>query len=275
MNIKNLINNQYFEKQTLEKEEILFAEWDFDENLYIIISGKLKIEKYVWKDKKEQKLLATLGANEIFWEGSLSNKKAKEVSIVAKEETKVLKIKSDSFENFIKDFPALWIEILSSIIDLSNKRLLESNYLLTTTYNISKIISEKTQFNNKNLFEIIDKILEILWANYILVFEKNPVLKNYLNFEYDTRNKWKLINNIFDFRENFSIDFLKENNIHIEKNNFISELINSGENIWYLVFGEKDKSFSETQKKMMNSISVLIAWFIKQKQYIEEENNRN
>lgn len=271
MNIKFLENNKYFKKQTLKKWELLFDEWDFDDNLYIILSWELKIEKYISDDRKETKLIAILKNNEIFWEASLSNKQAKEVKIVAKKETKLLKIKSEDFEEFMSKFPKLWIEILTSIIDLSNKRLREANLLLTTSYNISKIIWEKQDFDNKNLFKIIDNILEILDLEYILVFEKNQVLENYIKFEYDTRNKWKMQNEIFELNWEMNLEFLEKNNIKINKNIFIQKLINQNKNIWYLVFAW---DLSETLKKNINSISIMIASFIKQKQYFENEKNK-
>jgi hypothetical protein len=51
---------------------------------------------------------------------------------------------------------------LTNIIDLSNKRLLEANFLLTSNYKISQIISEEKEFSNKNLFFVIDEFLKII-----------------------------------------------------------------------------------------------------------------
>ncbi len=274
MNLKELENNKYFKTQILEKWELLFDEWDADNNLYIILDWNLKIEKYISKEKKKIKVLANLKKLDIFWEGSLSSNKKKEVRISAEEKTELLKIDAKEFEEFIKDSPKLGIEILTSIIDLSNKRLLEANFLLTTSYNISTLIAEKKEFNNKNLFDIIDNILDILEIDYILILEKNPIVKNYFKIVYDTRTKWKMLDFILKIEDNLDLEEIKNNWVELNKNNFVQKLINKNENIWYLVFWQKNLKFDETQQKTINSISMMIAWFMKQKQYIEEEGNK-
>ncbi|MDR1987930.1 MAG: hypothetical protein LBQ24_04165 [Candidatus Peribacteria bacterium] len=48
------------------------------------------------------------------------------------------------------------------MIESSNKRLLESNFLVTSSYTIIKDISEISEFNNKNLFLIIDNLVNII-----------------------------------------------------------------------------------------------------------------
>jgi hypothetical protein len=81
------------------------------------------------------------------------------------------------------------LNLLKYIIYLSNKRLLESNILITATYKISKEIIELNEINNKKIFELIDKLKEIINVSYILYFEKNPVMENFIKLKYDTRKK--------------------------------------------------------------------------------------
>jgi hypothetical protein len=60
--------------------------------------------------------------------------------------------------------------------------------LITSGYEITKNISQLNKFTNKNLFEIFDSLSKTIDSKYILYFEKNPVLQDYLVFRYDTRN---------------------------------------------------------------------------------------
>jgi hypothetical protein len=79
------------------------------------------------------------------------------------------------------------MELLSQVIESSNKRLLEANFLITSNYTIVKYISGISEFNNKNLFAIIDNLLNIISADYVLYIEKSPVFENVFISRYDTR----------------------------------------------------------------------------------------
>jgi hypothetical protein len=118
----------------------------------------------------------------------LSNNSPKEVLISALLDTEIIFISSLDFQKFIAENTKLGIDFLTQIIDLSNKRLLEANFLLTSQYKISKMISEEIEFSNKNLFEIIEEFEKIIKAKYIIYAEVNEVLQNFINIAYDTRN---------------------------------------------------------------------------------------
>ena len=273
-NINEIEKNKFFKEKILKPGEILFDEWDLDENIYIVKSWNLSIEKYFSVDKKEKKLLAILRENSIFWEGSLNNNNPKEVLISAISETKLFYIKGSEFKNFLIEFPDIWISFLTNIIDLSNKRLLEANFLLTSNYKISQIISEEKEFSNKNLFFVIDEFLKIIQWEYVIYAEVNEVVTNYANIIYDTRKPGKMSDEIFEI-ENLEIDLEKLKNLTLTKNNLIVKLKNANSIIWFFIIWEKEnKPFSESEKKSINSIWVLLAWFIKQKQYFQNEKNR-
>lgn len=275
MDINLLENTWYFKLLTLEKWETLFNEWDIDTNLYIVKKWKLSIEKFITVDRCETKQLAILKQDSIFWEWSLSNSDPKQVRIVALENTEVIKIDTDKdFEDFMKKYTKEWIMLLSWIIDTTNHRLLESNFLVTSIYQISKSIANIEEYNNKNLFKIIDEFNQIIWAKYIIYIEKNPVINDYVNIKYDSRNSWRMQSTIIELNK----DWLDLEKIELEwiplwKNNLIKELKSSNNNIWYLIIWEWEKEFDKWQQKSISSISVLISWFIKQKQHFEEIKN--
>lgn len=272
--IQELEKNKFFKKKILENEEILFDEWDFDQNIYFIKSGKLKVEKYFSSDKKEKKVLALLWEKSIFWEWALSNSNPKEVLISSIEKTELLFIESKNFTDFLKEFPELSIKFLTSIIDLSNKRLLESNFLLTSNYKISELISKTKEFSNKNLFKIILEFQKIIKADYIIFAEVNQVLENFINILYDTREAQKMKNDILEIFD-FKIDLKNFEKYNLSEKNLIVELKNGNKIIWFfIIWDEKEKIFSDTIKKSIDSIWVLLASYIKQKQDFQNEKDK-
>lgn len=275
LNLSFLENSWFFEVVKLNKGELLFDEWDIDDNLYVIKSWGLNIEKYIDSEKKETKLLATLWNSEIFWEWALSNNWPKQVKVLANKNTILLKIEAkNKFEDFLLKHTKSGVDLLSSIIYISNKRLLEANYLITASYKINKYISEINEFNNKNLFKIIDQFKDTINAEYILYIEKHPIIDNYVVLKYDSRENWKLKDIIIDLWDNIlDIDDIKKSWVKLSDNYFIQNLVNKNEKIWYLVIADNWISLDEWQKKAISIISVSIAWFVKQKQYFEENKN--
>jgi len=275
INIEFLENTWFFETITFKEWELLFNEWDIDNNLYIIKSWDLSIEKFASTDRLETKKLAIVSDGWIIWEWSLSNSDPKEVRISAKTEAVVLKIDAKEwFEKFLVKHTREWVNLLSTIINIWNKRLLESNFLVTSSYKISKEIAETTEFNNKNLFRIVDIFSKAIGWKYVIYIEKNPIIKEYVNVKYDSRNEWRMQSTVIELTQNWlELEKLELEWIELWKYNLVEELKNGNENIGYLVIWENDKSFNEWQKKSITSISTLIAWFIKQKQYFEDNKN--
>lgn len=274
--IKFFENTWLFENITLKPWEVLFDEWSIDNNLYIIKSWSLSIEKYLTTDKIKTKKLAILKKEDFLWEWSLKYSIPKEVKVIANEKTELLKIDGKKWlSKFIENFPKQWLNLLTHIISISNRRLLESNYLLTTSYEISKMISKIEVFDNKNIFLLLDRLNKIIRTKYIIFIEKNPVIKNYVKVKYDTREAWKLQNNLIDlWDKKLDIHNIENDWIELEKYNYIQNLKNWNEIIWYLVFWEQERDFNNTEKKVINSISTLIAWVVKQKENWEEEKNK-
>jgi len=213
LNIQKLENSWYFETLELNAWELLFDEWEIDNNLYIIKFWELLIEKYTNNERNKTKKLATLKNNAIFWEWSINNSDPKQVKIVAKSDTILLKIDAtNKLEEYIWEFTKDWIELLSQIIEITNKRLLEANYLVTSNYSISKEISELNEFNNKNLFKIIKDFEKTIDANYIIFLEKNPILENYLSLKFDSRIENKMQNLTIELDNNtLNADKLSKN----------------------------------------------------------------
>lgn len=273
LNIKNLENSWFFKSLILEKWEILFDEWEINENIYIVKLWELTVEKYISKERKETKVLDYIKSNEIIWEAALNNNKPKQVKIIAIKKTYLLSINATNWiEKFSQKYPEESIILFKYMINLWNVRLLESNNLITISYRISKEIIKLKQINNKTLFNFIDNLKEIINVNHILYFEKNPVIEKYLTLKYDTREKGKMLDQIVENTEN------KLNLLNLRINNFyeyVQKLAIWDNILWYIIFIKNWSRFNENEKRILISTSISISWLIKQKLMLEDEKNKN
>ncbi len=266
---------KYFKEKNLLKWEIIFDEWDLDNNLYIITSWSISIQKYTTIDKVDTKELAILKAWDFFWEASLNNLERKEVKVISLEPTTLLCINWELWvQSFIQKSPKEWLLLLNHIIDITNKRLLKANRQITANFEIVKSIQEIEKINEKNIFILINKIKSIIWCDYILFFERNTVLRNYINFRYDTRKENIIQEQFFDLT-NISFELKDITWIELDKYNHIEKLNIWELELWFLVFWNKKMKFNENDQKLISSISSSLTWVLKQREILKEENNKN
>lgn len=264
-----------FESRTINKWDFLFNEWDIDNNLYIIKSWLLSVEKYTTNEKVETKQLAILKTWDFLWEASLDkSSQKKEALIKALEKTEILSIDAKKdLKKFIEKNPSIWFELLKHIITETNKRLLESNKLITSNHEIEKAISSLKEINSKGIFNLIDKIKSIVDVDYILYFEKHQIMENFLTLKYDSRQPNKMQDKIFersgyflDLEELFiNCDIKKEDKIIINKLSIWNEVF------WYLILWREKRGFTGSDKKIFTSLANSLAWVIK-KLFTDKEN---
>jgi len=271
LDLNFLYKNKFFKKITLKPGELLFLEWEKNQNLYIIKYWELYVEKFINKKTKETKILAILKQNEIFWEAALNNNLPKQVSIRAKTKSELIYISASELEKFRKEFPDVYSNILKYIIYLSNKRLNEANKLIASSYKISLEITKIENFNNQTIFNLIEKIKETIQVDKIIFLERNPVLENYLILKYTTEQKWKMQDQIINVVDN-KLDLLS---LKIKgKYNHIQNINIWNKDYWILVFIKDNEPFSDNEIKIITSISISFAWVLKQKKLIEEQKNK-
>lgn len=273
LQISFLKNSWYFKEFHLQANEVLFDEWEIDNNLYIVVAWEINVEKYTTHKKNETKVLATLWKNEVFWEAALNSDKPKQVKMVARRNTMLLSINATTWlEEFSLKYPQEWLSLLKYIIHISNTRLLKSNELITANYKVTQEILKIEEINNKSIFWLIDKLEDIINIDYTLFLEKNTVLENYLVIKYDSREKWKMQDKIIEVTDN-KLDLL-ELTLNDTYHNIQSLAIWDDE-LWYLLYFRKNINFSDNDKKILTSISTWISWLIKEKKLLEEESNKN
>jgi len=274
LNIDFLQNSWYFKKISLNSWDILFNEWDIDNNLYFILSWEVSIEKYTSIERKNTKKLAILKDMDFFWEGSLNNNKPKEVKIIANTKVELLFIEAKTWlQKFIKNNPIEWLNLLSYLINITNERLLESNSLITATYNINNEINSLKKIDTKWIFTIINTIKTTLNCKNILYLEKFEAIEKMLVLRYDTSKWMKILNELIEMQNNtLDLSNIKD---FINNYNLIENISIWDKNLWYLVFCKENNNFTKNEKKIITSIIPSLAWIIRQREIIKEEIDKN
>ncbi len=270
LDIQKLQNSWYFDSVELSAGDLLFDQWDRDNNIYIIISWTLEIRKYTNIMNKESKLLALLEPEDIFGEAALSNDFPKNVSIQASSDSKLLKIDAgENFEKLLASHPNTCFELLKEIIDSSNKRVSKWNMIITATAEISKQIRELENIDYKSIFNILNNARLTIPCNRILYIEKHPSVDGYYVVRYDTKSKNKLLSEVIESQK-LSLEDFEKTERKLEKFNALEKLEIGWEIIWYLIYCRKAADFNTDDLKIISSISPLLAGIIKQKKIIDE-----
>lgn len=273
LNIDFFKNSPFFKERILKSWEYLFIEWDIDENIYIIISWELVIEKFTNSSRDESKVLAVLKNNEIFWEAALNNNLPKQVSIKAKIETKIIYINATSdLDAFSIKHTSEAFNLLKYIIDFSNTRLNKSNSLITASYKISNEIATMNDFSFKTIFNLIEEIKNIIWVSDIIFLEENIVLEQYLTIKYKTSEPWKMQDSIIKINNN-NIDLHELTDLG--KYSYVQSIKVWNKNYWYLIFLRDKNDFSENEIKIISTLWVSFSNVLKQKELIEEQKNKD
>lgn len=268
----------FFEKKIIQKGQLLFDEWSYDGNLYIIKKWLLSVEKYTTGDKIDTKQLAILKTGDFLWEASLAKDIwKKEALIKALETSEVLQIDAGKdMKKFIEENPSVWYDLLKHIIVETNERLWEANKLITSHYEIEKAINSMKEINAKNIFLLIDKIKDIVDADYILYFEKHQIMESFLTLKYDSRYPNKMQDKIFERSGYFlNLDALfDECNINPEDKIVINKLSIGNEIFWYLIFGREKRAFTGSDKKTFSSLCNSLAGIMKKLLTDKETKNK-
>lgn len=279
LNLEFLEKSWYFTRISIKSWDRLFNEWEEDNNLYIIISWKISIEKNIIEnDSSRRRKLSTLLIFDIIWESCLSeSKRNKQVSAIAISDTTLLKIDWDEDLNkFLVEKPECWMKLLKHTIYVWNKRLLKANREITTNFEINKSISEIETIDMKSIFYIIEHIKKLIWCSYILYFERSLAFEDYQILRYDSRIKWKIQDKIVEIKKGESeIKIIKNWDFNLDSFNLVNKLKIWKNELWFIVLWRKNNIFTESEKNTLISMWNSLSWIIKQKLIIQEEKNKS
>ncbi len=268
--------DEYFKKnkKKLKIWEILFSPWK-NEYFYIIKTWILAINSYT-KDWEKKEIAKTYWWNFI-WEWIICGKAYKNVEAVAITETEVFCLTENDLKEFEKNNPNEALDIYKHVIDLTNKRLIESWNELWTIYEINEKIIELSKLWEKWFDKIITKIKNIMWFDYIIYIEHHPNIQGLLYYKYNTRfpsvypintKTWNEIN----CNTEGSITW-NENILWVAKNDstYILKLKNKDNLKWFLVLWKIKWLINDNEIRILNNLSNLLWYIIDSNQKIAEE----
>lgn len=277
ISLENLKSSGHFKEISLQKWDILFLEWDIDQNLYVVYDGELSVQKSIATKKWQFKTLWLLGIGNIVWEWALSGSKEKEVQIVANRKTVLLSIKwKKEFPAFVNEFPQDWYSLLTTIIDIANTRLLRANKELTANYEVNVAISKIKDVSMSSIYKLLLIFESILQVDQIMYFEKNLVMDEYYKLRYDSKSEQALQNKIIKFSWE-SLDFKKltEEEIKISKYYRYTTLSLWEENYGFILIGRNLKDFHENEEQLLQNTAWSFVGVIHQKKIMDDQRNKN
>jgi CRP/FNR family transcriptional regulator, cyclic AMP receptor protein len=99
-------------EEEVESGEEIFAEGEAGDALYLVLNGKVRVHR-------SERMIAELGERECFGEMALLDAAPRSASVSALEETQVLKIEREDFQEIMSEKP----EIALGIIKVLSTRL--------------------------------------------------------------------------------------------------------------------------------------------------------
>lgn len=136
------------ETRKLAKDEFLFKEGDFPDNMYIVRSGALAITK---TKNKSEVVLAEIGTGAIVGEMALFDKKPRSANVKATKDTEVVCLPYKGLEQQLAQMP----EWLRAIVRTLNQNLREANLKIKT-------LGETQQEEDRFPPQLINKLLSII-----------------------------------------------------------------------------------------------------------------
>ncbi len=111
---------QHLEEQHFLPDEIILREGDFGQDLYIIVSGKVRVVKDY--GEPAERLLNTLSAGDFFGEMAIFESVPRTATVVATAESELLILNADKFKQMIYQKPEMAFEIFRELCARLRKR---------------------------------------------------------------------------------------------------------------------------------------------------------
>jgi diguanylate cyclase (GGDEF)-like protein len=114
--------------RSLEKGETLFLEGDPGDELYALVSGKVRVS--VKPAEGERIILAELGPGAFFGEMAIIDKSPRSASCEAAEASVLLSLSSSDFDALVDEKPEAAIGVLDAMLEISTSRLMRTGAFL-------------------------------------------------------------------------------------------------------------------------------------------------
>lgn len=180
--------DNFFKKQKrfLKEWEKLFSPGK-DNYLYMITAWSLDIFGY--SNEWERKEIWKVYAWSFIWEWVIFGRFQKDVEAIACSKSEVFAFTQEDLARLEKEFPKEALELYKHIIEITNKRLLDSWKELANIYEATNKIIDLAKNWENWFFESMLYLKSLLWVDYVIYIENHPALDNFLYYKYNTNLK--------------------------------------------------------------------------------------
>ena len=135
------------QKVSFNMGDTVFKQGDTGDALYLIRSGEIEVlvAKGISEEGEEQEMtcVAVLGPGELFGEMALVEKEPRSATILAKADTKLLRIKENYFQELMNNDNAIALKIYRRLTTILSHRLRDTTERLTIANSIIHLASQK------------------------------------------------------------------------------------------------------------------------------------
>ncbi len=114
------ILSQICEELKFKKDEVIFKEGTPGDALFIIKNGVVKVYK---ETKTRKKLITILSAGEFFGEMALIDGSPRSATVVAGEDSEVVKLSSEYFNKLKNDYPKTALKVFGALLKFMSYRI--------------------------------------------------------------------------------------------------------------------------------------------------------
>lgn len=263
----------YFKKKKriLETWEVLFSPWK-DNNFYIITSGEIDIFRYTIDGTKKEIWKARSGS--FIWEWIIFDRQQKDVEAIANRTTQVFALSREDLQRLESLSPKEAMDLYKYIIEITNKRLLDTGKELADIYELTNKVLELAKNWEKWFFNVMQYIKQVIWSDYIIFVEQHPSIDWFFFYKYSTELKntrlinkkaWNEITDNLWWSYNWDCPHIFWTGI--SDSIYVLPLRNNDKLKWYFVCGKKKWVITDNEMRVSSHLWPLLGSVI--------ENNQN
>lgn len=266
----------YFKKKKriLETWDVLFWAWK-DLNFYIIASGWVDIIWFTsdWLKKEVWKAYA----GSFIWEWIIFWRNQKDVEAVANSKAEIFALTLEDLRKFEQESPAEAIELYKHVIEITNKRLLDSWRELANIYEATWKLVEMSEKWERGFPEIMIFIQNLLWVDYIIYIENHPLIDGLFIYKHNTKmpnfsslsqRAWKEIHKNMHWMISDNMWILW---VHPQDSAYIFPLKYNSKLKWYFIAWKRKWTITDNEMRISMNLWPLIWSIVDNNQKIADQ----
>jgi CRP-like cAMP-binding protein len=245
-------------EKSFAAEEILVKEGDPSEAVYLIAAGQVSV-------RKKTDIIAHLTEGEFFGEMSFFDKKPYSATIVADAPTRAFVLPRTALEKLLAENPKMALEQILVLLSGLSSRLRNTTRDLVVVLELARLIGG---------FKAVDELLSDVAKRLVAAFESQNSVACYRWNPYN--NEYTLLAADGPSRTAFPPTAQPEDTIALERGQTLSTPIQSSEGRegLFLVHSESDKTFSLSDRQLVETIAGVLSSALVAGRAREEEISR-